>query len=478
MSEPASLPSSQKAEQALLGILLFDNHAIERIPDFFRADHMHDPVHARLCGAILQAVHAGGGVDLITLGERFSDDEAFEQMGGFGYLADLVDHAPAGTMAGDFCHLISDLAIRRELIRLSDEIAAGAHGDRETPALAQVDELERKLYALSTFRTETGPKAFSDSLAAALERAAAGYMRDGGMSGLSSGLMDLDNKLGGFAPSQLIILAARPSMGKTALATNIAFHNARTYVAEHQDDGTIKAAKGGVTAFFSLEMAAEELAMRILADVSGINSERIEKGEIDANEFGQLRDAALEIQDAPLYIDETGAISIAAIATRARRLKRTVGLDLLVVDYLQMITSGQDKHMSPQERVSYVTQQLKALAKELGIPIIALSQLTRNVETRPDKRPQLSDLRESGAIEQDADLVLFVYRHIYYLEREVPKEGSMEHLKWEEECEKVRNVAEIIIGKRRGGSIGTVKVAFKGETTKFSDLAREDRYPS
>ncbi|HLZ82545.1 MAG TPA: DnaB-like helicase C-terminal domain-containing protein, partial [Caulobacteraceae bacterium] len=287
---------------------------------------------------------------------------------------------------------------------------------------------------------------------------------------------DLDKMLGGLHPSDLVILAARPSMGKTSLGANIAFNVARRYAWEPAQDGGRKTVDGGVVAFFSLEMSAEQLAMRLLAEVTRIPSDLIRKGEIKASEFGEIRDAAAEIGEAPLYIDATGGISIGKLAARARRLKRTAGLDLIVVDYLQLVTSGEGRVENRVQEVSQITQGLKSLAKELAVPIVALAQLSRQVENRDDKRPQLSDLRESGSIEQDADVVMFIYREAYYLGRLEPRDNTPEHLEWTEKLDQIRNVAEIIIGKQRHGPIGTVKLHYDENITKFSDLARESRF--
>jgi replicative DNA helicase len=266
-------------------------------------------------------------------------------------------------------------------------------------------------------------------------------------------------------------------MGKTALAANIAFNVAKSYAWEPQPDGTKKTVNGGVVAFFSLEMSAEQLALRLLADVSGVSSDRLRKGEIDASEFGRVRDAAMDIQSAPLFIDATGGISIAKLTARARRLKRQAGLDLIVVDYLQLVTVGEGSRVDNRvQEVSMITQGLKALAKELSVPIIALAQLSRQVEQREDKRPQLSDLRESGSIEQDADVVMFIYREAYYKSRAEPREGTPEHLAWQEDMDRIHNLAEVIIGKQRHGPIGTVKLHFNADLTKFSNLAREGRF--
>jgi replicative DNA helicase len=294
------------------------------------------------------------------------------------------------------------------------------------------------------------------------------------MSGVATDLIDLDTKIGGLHPSDLIVLAGRPSMGKTALATNIAFNVAKKYAWEPQPDGTKKTVSGGVVAFYSLEMSAEQLALRMLADASGVSGDKLRKGEIDASEFGRVRDAAIELQEAPLYIDATGGISIAKLTARARRLKRQVGLDLIVVDYLQLVTgSDLGSNANRVQEVSQITMGLKALAKELACPVIALSQLSRQVEQREDKRPQLSDLRESGSIEQDADMVWFVYRESYYVGRSEPREGTPEHLQWQEDMDRLQGLAEVIIAKQRHGPIGTVRLSFNSDTTRFGNLARD-----
>jgi replicative DNA helicase len=307
--------------------------------------------------------------------------------------------------------------------------------------------------------------------------AAEAFNRDGGLAGVSTGLVDLDKMLGGLHPSDLVILAGRPSMGKTALATNIAFSVAKAYAYDILPDGSRKTSNGGVVAFFSLEMSAEQLAMRLLADASGVPSDKLRKGEIEASEFGRVRDAALDIQQAPLYIDATGGLSISKLTARARRLKRQVGLDLVVIDYLQLVTGGEGaKTDNRVQEVSMITQGLKALAKELKVPVLALSQLSRQVENREDKRPQLSDLRESGSIEQDADMVMFVYRESYYVGRAEPREGTPEHMTWQDDMDRIQHVAEVIIGKQRHGPIGTVKLHFNADLTKFSNLARDGRF--
>jgi len=472
-------PSNIEAEQALLGALLYDNGAYERISDKLQGRHFHEPFHARLFTAIEGHIRKGQLAEPILLADEFKRDPAFEELGGLRYLADLVDRAPPAANAPDYARAIYDLALRRELIRIGGEISNEAQtGDPDKPARDQIELAEQQLYTLAESGTaSTGFVGFADALRGAVEMAAEAYSRDGGLAGISTGLIDLDQKLGGLHPSDLLIVAGRPSMGKTALATNIAFHVARNYAWEPQPDGTRKTVNGGVVAFFSLEMSAEQLAMRLLADVSGVSSDRLRKGEIDASEFGRVRDAAIEIQESPLFIDATGGLSIAKLTARARRLKRSSGLDLIVVDYLQLVTGGDGRgEQNRVQEVSMITQGLKALAKELSVPVIALSQLSRQVESREDKRPQLSDLRESGSIEQDADAVMFVYRESYYLGRAEPKEGTPEHMNWQEEMDRVGNLAEVIIGKQRHGPIGTVKLHFNADLTKFGNLAREGRF--
>jgi replicative DNA helicase len=472
---PASPPHSLEAEQALLGAILFDNGAYERLGDQLNARHFYEPFHGRLYGVAEEYIRRGMLAEPIVIMERFKADPAFNELGGLRYLADLVDRAPPAANAADYGRVIYDLALRRELIRLGGEIASEATGDVETAAKEQIEAAEQKLYNLAeTGGPSTGFQTFADALTGAVQMTAEAFSRDGGLAGVSSGLLDLDSKLGGLHPSDLVILAGRPSMGKTALAANIAFHVARSYAWEPTPTGERKTVNGGVVAFFSLEMSAEQLALRLLADVSGVSSDRLRKGEIDQSEFGRVRDAAIEIGEAPLFIDATGGLPLAKLVARARRLKRTSGLDLIVVDYLQLVTASDgSRDQNRVQEVSAITQGLKALAKELSVPVIALSQLSRQVESREDKRPQLSDLRESGSIEQDADVVMFVFRESYYLGRAEPREGTPEHLQWQEDMDRLNHVAEVIIGKQRHGPIGTVKLSFDADTTKFGNLARE-----
>ncbi|MBV9997303.1 MAG: replicative DNA helicase [Caulobacteraceae bacterium] len=476
---PTHTPANIEAEQALLGALLYDNGAYERISDALTHQHFYEPFHGRLFAAIEAHLRRGQLADPTLLSEQFQRDPAFQELGALRYLADLVDRAPPAARAADYARAIYDLALRRELIRIGGDIAATAQtSDPELSARDQIESAEQQLYTLAeTGQSGAGLVNFDTALTQAVEMAAEAYNRDGGLSGVSTGITDLDQKLGGLHPSDLIIVAARPSMGKSSLCANIAFNVARRYEWEPQPDGTRKTVNGGVVAFFALEMSAAQMATRLLAEVSGVPSDKIRKGEISAAEFGRIRDAAAEIQEAPLFIDDTGGISISKLAARARRLKRTSGLDLIVIDYVQLITAGAGSR--PENRVqeiSQITQGLKSLAKELNVPVITAAQLSRQVENREDKRPQLADLRESGSIEQDADVVMSIYRESYYLSRTEPREGTQEHLDWQEKMDQIRNLAEVIIGKQRHGPIGTVKLHYDENLTKFSNFAREGRY--
>lgn len=472
---PASLPHNLEAEQALLGCLLFDNGAYERLYDGLMARHFYEPFHQRLFASIEEQIRIGHLAEPIVLVDKFKSDQAFNDLGGIRYFADLVDRAPPAANASDYARVIYDLALRRELIRLGGEIAKAASGEK--PARDQIENAEAQLFELAEKGTSSsGFVTFSDAVNGALSMAEEAFHRDGGLSGVSTGLMDLDRQIGGLHKSDLLILAGRPSMGKTALAVNIAVNIAKAYAYEPQPDGDRKTVRGGVVAFYSLEMSADQLAMRILSDASGVASDRLRKGEIDVSEFQRLKEAAMDISAVPLYIDDTGGLALAKLTARARRLKRTVGLDCLMVDYLQLVTTGDMYANNRVQEVSAITMGLKSLAKELQIPVIALSQLSRQVESRDDKRPQLSDLRESGSIEQDADIVMFVYRESYYLGRAEPKEGTDEHLKWQEEMDRCKGTAEVIIGKQRHGPIGTVRLSFDENVVRFGNLANPERY--
>jgi len=396
------------------------------------------------------------------------------EAGGRKYLEQLAANVPSTAGAPDYARVVFDMSVRRGLISVGSELIGRARdASLEDAPAAQLAEAEQALYKLAeTGKYGGGFKSFRTAIAEAIDLADAAVQRDGGLAGVSTGLRDLDHTLGGLHPSDLIILAGRPSMGKTALATNIGLNAARAYRAERQADGTIKTMDGAVVGLFSLEMAAEQLATRIIAEVSNVPSNEIRRGEIDPDQFERIYHAARELESLPLYIDDTGGLSIAQLAARARRLKRQHGLGLLIVDYLQLLTGGAKRNDGRVQEITEISMGLKALAKELNVPIIALSQLSRQVEQRDDKRPQLADLRESGSIEQDADVVMFVYREEYYLKRMEPREGTEEHAKWSSDCDAARGVAEVIVGKQRHGPIGKVELAFEEKLTKFSNLDR------
>ncbi len=469
------LPHSIEAEQALLGAILVNNEAYDRVSEFLDPDHFYEPLHKRIFEAASHLIVGGHLATPVTLKAYFEHDTALEDVGGPAYLARLAAAAVATPHARDYGRAIYDLAVRRELIRLGEDIQAVAEDSPiDLPPNKQIENAEASLYNLAEKgRYEGGFQPFKTSLTTALDMAAKAYQREGHLSGLSTGLRDLDAKLGGLQNSDLIILAGRPSMGKTALATNIAFNIAKAYETKVNETGREEVVDGGVVAFFSLEMSAEQLATRLLAEQSGISSEKIRKGQITADEFQQLREATELLQSVPLYIDHTGGIAISTLAARARRLKRQVGLNLIVVDYLQLVSSsGRIRNDSRVQEVTEITTGLKALAKELNVPIMALSQLSRQVENRDDKRPQLSDLRESGSIEQDADVVMFVFREEYYVERTQPREDTPEHLQWQEKMQQVHGLAEVIIGKQRHGPTGNVQLQFQSDLTRFGDLDR------
>jgi replicative DNA helicase len=396
------------------------------------------------------------------------------------YLARLAAEATTIINAVDYGRTVYDLAIRRELINIGEDMVNVAFdAPVDFAPRDQIEDAERRLYELAEIgRYGGGFQKFETALTTAVDMAARAYQREGKLSGLATGLQDLDSKMGGLQASDLIIIAGRPGMGKTALATNVAYNVARAWRGEVRADGHIDTINGGIVGFFSLEMSAEQLATRIIAEQSGIPSSTIRRGGINERDFEKIKDVAIELQHLPFFIDETGGLTVAQLAARARRLKRQKGLDLLVIDYIQLLqgTSRRAQDNRVQE-VTEITTNLKALAKELNVPVVALSQLSRQVENRDDKRPQLSDLRESGSIEQDADVVMFVFREEYYLSNKEPRPGTDEYTKWQVEMAAVHGKAEIIIGKQRHGPTGTVNVQFEASVTRFDNLAREDQVP-
>jgi replicative DNA helicase len=473
-SDAGTLPHNIEAEQQLLGAILTNNEVYDRVSRIVGAQHFYDPVHARIFEIAEARISKNALASPVTLKAFMEDDEGLNELGGPAYLARLAGAAISSYAARDYAQMIYDLAIRRELIRLGGDIAArAAKIDVASEPREQIVEAEQALYQLGEEgQGESGFQSFLKAVTDAIKVANAAYQRDGGLAGVSTGLADLDRKLGGLHRSDLLILAGRPSMGKTSLATNIAFSIARAYRRGQLADGGEGTVDGGVVGFFSLEMSAEQLAARILSEASEVPSDQIRRGDMTEVEFRRFVEAAKTLESCPLYIDDTPALPISQLAARARRLKRTHGLDALFVDYLQLVRPAAAKDSRVNE-VSEITQGLKAIAKELDIPVVALSQLSRQVEQREDKRPQLSDLRESGSIEQDADVVMFVFREEYYKEREKPGDHDLEAMaKWQDEMEKLHGRAEVIIGKQRHGPIGTVELSFEGRFTRFGNLVK------
>ncbi|WFU14063.1 replicative DNA helicase [Bradyrhizobium sp. CB3481] len=475
-----SAPHNIEAEQSLLGAILVNNDAFYRVSDFLEAKHFFEPIHQTIFETAGSLIRMGKVATPVTLKTFLPADTDIGGMTVGQYLARLAAEATTIINAQDYGRTVYDMSLRRDLIRIGEDmvnVAFDAPVDF-TPR-TQIEDAERQLYELAeSGRYEGGFQRFSQAMKVALDMAANAYQRDGKLSGISTGLRDLDSKMGGLQRSDLIILAGRPGMGKTSLATNIAYNIARAYQPETKADGTTTAANGGVVGFYSCEMSAEQLATRILAEQTRIASSMIRRGGIKQEEFDKIRDYTIELEHLPLYVDETGGLSISQLTARARRLKRQRGLDVIVVDYIQLLQgSGKRGNDNRVQEVTEITTSLKALAKELNVPIIALSQLSRQVENRDDKHPQLSDLRESGSIEQDADVVLFVYREEYYLQNKEPKPGTPEHEKWKLDMELAHGKAEVIIAKQRHGPTGTVPLQFEGQYTRFSDFIEEDNLP-
>lgn len=474
-------PHNIEAEQALLGAILANNRAYEKVAEYLLPEHFMDPVHGRIYGAIVKLLERGQLANAVTLKQYFEADEGLSAVGGAEYLASLEASVISYVSVADYGQAIFDCFLRRELIDLGTDVISGATTpDIDAPAVAQIEQAEQRLFNLASKGVaEGGFISFNDSLKQAIATAEAAARNGGGIVGVTSGFRDLDKMLGGLHPSDLIILAARPSMGKTAFATNIAFNAAKAFL-------TSQGKSGGRVAFFSLEMSAEQLALRILSEQTEISSERIRRGEIRDQDFTKFVTLSQELQRLHLYIDETPGLSVMGVRTRARRLKRTVGLDMIVIDYLQLMSGsgGKKNEANRVQEVSEISRGLKALAKELQVPVIALSQLSRKVEERDDKKPQLADLRESGSIEQDADMVMFIYREEYYLKRAEPGRHAGEtdekynerYAAWQQRLEKVYNVAEVIIAKQRHGPVGTVRLFFDGQFTRFTDLEENRKF--
>jgi replicative DNA helicase len=476
-----SAPHNIEVEQALLGALLVNNEAFYRVSDFLEPEHFFEPLHQKIYKDAGSLIRAGKSASPITLKTFLPGDLDIAGLNASQYLARLATEATTVINAADYGRTIYDLALRRALIGIGEVMVNVAYeASVDVGPRAQIEEAERRLFELAeTGRYDGGFQRFAQALTTAVEMAAHAYQRDGKLSGLATGVRDLDRMMGGLQASDLIIIAGRPGMGKSSLATNLAYNIAKAWRGDVRPDGHIASVNGGIVGFFSLEMSAEQLATRIIAEQTGIPSYRIRRGEIEPGDFDRIAEAAREMETIPFYIDETGGLSISQLAARARRLKRQKGLDLLVVDYIQLLQGSSKRAAEGRvQEVTEITTTLKALAKELNVPIMALSQLSRQVENRDDKRPQLSDLRESGSIEQDADVVMFVFREEYYLRNREPRAGTEEHFKWQAEMDAAHGKAEVIIGKQRHGPTGTVALQFEADVTRFSDLANDEQLPA
>jgi len=460
-------PSNLEAEQALLGSILVNNDIIDEVSSLVTSNIFYDPAHVKIYEVIESLNNKGMIANPITLKNFFEKDNMLNEVGGTEYLVKLTRFSGSTKQAIDYAKIIHEMYLRRELVQISDKLSNDTinANSQEQNAENIIEDTEKSLFDLA----ERGSFSqsflkFNQALDQTIQMATLAMQNDQGIVGVPTGLSALDEKLGGLHKSDLIILAGRPSMGKTALATNIAY-NAAQNILKRQEKSSI--------AFFSLEMSSEQLSTRILSEQARIKSDDIRRGKVTEEEVNRYIETSRNIYNLPLYIDETPAITIATLSNRARRIKRLFGLNLIVVDYIQLMRSSSNKKNDGRvQEISEITQGLKALAKELSVPVLALSQLSRAVEQRDDKQPQLADLRESGSIEQDADVVMFVYREAYYLERKQPKLGSIEHAEWQSKMNDVNGLADIILGKQRHGPTGTVKVEFEGIYTKFKDLTR------
>lgn len=461
------LPHNIEAEQSLLGSILLNNDCFEDVSDIIYPKHFFVPVNGKIYKAISTLLGQNISADPITLKDYFEKDASLQQIGGGKYLLQLVDSVVSIASVSDYANILVDLYNRRQLILIGEDIVYSASNfDLNSNSVAQIEKAESKLYELATNSTKGNCISFGEIADVAIQSIEEAFNRESKLTGVTTGFTLLNEKLGGFNKSDLIILAGRPSMGKTALSTNMAFRVAM--------DKLLGRAGGGNVAFFSLEMSSQQLVSRILSQESLIPSTTIRQGAIRQEDVGKIKNLKEKLRALPLFIEDTPAMSVSSIRTRARKLQRKEGLDLIIIDYLQLLQGNSDRpNESRVQEISQITRSLKGLAKELDVPVIALSQLSRAVELREDKHPQLADLRESGSIEQDADVVMFVYREEYYVERSKPHEQSPDFHKWNAKIQEVHNIAEVIIAKQRQGPIGTVQLFFDGKFTKFDNLAHE-----
>ena len=458
------LPSNIEAEQAVIGSILVSNDIYDEVSLIIDSKKFFDPIHVKIYETIESLIAKGLLANPITLKNHFENNEGLKELGGQEYLIKITKFSTSVKQTIDYANIVQEMHVRRELIKISESVLDQASHSNEVQKSGEtiIQNAEKLLFDLA----ERGHfnqsfMKFESALKQTIEMAKSAYQNEEGIVGVPTGLTDLDSRLGGLHKQDLVIIAGRPSMGKTALATNIAFHAAKNIE---------KKGSKSTVAFFSLEMSSEQLSTRILSEQSRIRSNDIRRGKVSEKEFEQFIETSKNIFELPLYIDETPAITIAAISNRSRRIKRLFGLELVVVDYIQLMRSGRKMENNRVQEISEITQGLKALAKELDVPVLALSQLSRQVEQRDDKKPQLADLRESGSIEQDADVVMFVFREAYYLERKEPSLGTVEHSEWQQKMEEISRLAEIMISKQRHGPTGNVKVEFEAMYTKFKDL--------
>tara|TARA_B100000963_G_scaffold230197_1_gene200815 strand:+ start:10491 stop:11915 length:1425 start_codon:yes stop_codon:yes gene_type:complete len=462
ISKENQIPKNIEAEQTILGSILANNEIFDEITDQLDENFFFDPIHQKIYKIISNLISKGLLANPVTIKNFFNSKEELIEIGGIDYLLKLTKVSTTKNQIKYYSQLLSDLYIRRQLIQISEEtLEESKNKDLEISGSNILENTERKLFEIAERgEFQRSFVTFKDALKETIDMATAAYKNDQGIVGVPSGLTDLDDRLGGLHKQDLIIIAGRPSMGKTALATNIAF-NASLNIKKNNLKTSV--------AFFSLEMSSEQLSTRILAEQSRIKSNDIRRGKINQDDFERFIEASKNLEMLPLHIDDTPAITISALSNRARRLKRKEGLDLIVIDYIQLMKSSGYRNEGRVLEIAEITQGLKALAKELDVPVLALSQLSRQVEQREDKKPLLSDLRESGSIEQDADVVMFVFREQYYLEKQEPKPGTAEHVEWQEKMSQIHNEAEIIIGKQRHGPTGVIKLEFESAFTKFKD---------